>query len=166
MTISLMRYVGARSEGVGCSGCLHRPKTPIQRRRRRRWRSSKSVVALSAGVTVTVLLLVLLDVGVPCFGFRNTVHPGVRAATQPPRLSGATSWKRCRPSRHCTSSNVVGDHRKDPSSGPTGAAGATVHTLLIDNYDSYTYNLFQLLAVVNGQAPFVVSNDDDDGDLW
>ena len=47
-------------------------------------------------------------------------------------------------------------------------AGAedTIHTLLIDNYDSYTYNLFQLLAVVNGQEPFVVYNDDCDGDLW
>lgn len=43
---------------------------------------------------------------------------------------------------------------------------ATVHTLLIDNYDSYTYNLFQQLAVVNGRAPFVVYNDDEGGDLW
>ncbi|CAM9963814.1 unnamed protein product, partial [Sphacelaria rigidula] len=38
-----------------------------------------------------------------------------------------------------------------------------VYTLLIDNYDSYTYNLFQQLAVVNGRAPFVVYNDDNDG---
>lgn len=42
----------------------------------------------------------------------------------------------------------------------------TVHTLLIDNYDSYTYNLFQQLAVTNGRAPFVVYNDDEGGDLW
>jgi para-aminobenzoate synthetase len=34
-----------------------------------------------------------------------------------------------------------------------------VKTLLIDNYDSYTYNLFQLIAVVNGEEPLVVRND-------
>jgi para-aminobenzoate synthetase len=33
-------------------------------------------------------------------------------------------------------------------------------TLLIDNYDSYTYNLFQLLAEVNGEEPVVVRNDE------
>ena len=32
-------------------------------------------------------------------------------------------------------------------------------TLLIDNYDSYTYNLFQLVAEVNGEEPVVVPND-------
>jgi para-aminobenzoate synthetase len=32
-------------------------------------------------------------------------------------------------------------------------------TLLIDNYDSFTYNLFQLLAEVNGEEPTVVRND-------
>jgi para-aminobenzoate synthetase len=34
-----------------------------------------------------------------------------------------------------------------------------VKTLLIDNYDSFTYNLFQLLAEVNGEEPTVVRND-------
>jgi para-aminobenzoate synthetase len=34
-----------------------------------------------------------------------------------------------------------------------------MRTLLIDNYDSYTYNLFQLLAVVGGAEPTVVRND-------
>src|SRR6185437_12807499 len=34
-----------------------------------------------------------------------------------------------------------------------------VKTLLIDNYDSFTYNLFQLLAEVNGDEPHVVRND-------
>ncbi len=33
-------------------------------------------------------------------------------------------------------------------------------TLLIDNYDSFTYNLFQLLASVNGREPLVVRNDE------
>ncbi len=32
-------------------------------------------------------------------------------------------------------------------------------TLLIDNYDSFTYNLFQLLAEANGDEPIVVHND-------
>src|SRR5690349_17344982 len=34
-----------------------------------------------------------------------------------------------------------------------------MRTLLIDNYDSFTYNLFQLLAEVNGSEPIVVRND-------
>jgi para-aminobenzoate synthetase len=34
-----------------------------------------------------------------------------------------------------------------------------VKTLLIDNYDSFTYNLFQLLAEANGDEPIVVRND-------
>ncbi|MGW6659667.1 aminodeoxychorismate synthase [Rhodococcus sp. NPDC055024] len=34
-----------------------------------------------------------------------------------------------------------------------------VRTLLIDNYDSYTYNLFHLLGQVNGEAPVVIAND-------
>ncbi|MEK6228433.1 MAG: aminodeoxychorismate synthase component I [Actinomycetota bacterium] len=36
-------------------------------------------------------------------------------------------------------------------------------TLLIDNYDSFTYNLFQLLAEANGEEPVVVRND---GAAW
>jgi para-aminobenzoate synthetase len=39
-----------------------------------------------------------------------------------------------------------------------------VKTLLIDNYDSYTYNLFQLLAEVNGEEPVVLLNDAPAGD--
>jgi para-aminobenzoate synthetase len=34
-----------------------------------------------------------------------------------------------------------------------------MRTLLIDNYDSYTYNLFHLLASVNGVEPVVLVND-------
>jgi para-aminobenzoate synthetase len=35
-----------------------------------------------------------------------------------------------------------------------------VNTLVIDNYDSFTYNLVHLLTVVNGQEPTVVRNDE------
>jgi len=34
-----------------------------------------------------------------------------------------------------------------------------VSTLLVDNYDSYTYNVFHLLAAVSGEEPIVVHND-------
>jgi para-aminobenzoate synthetase len=34
-----------------------------------------------------------------------------------------------------------------------------VSTLLVDNYDSYTYNVFHLLAAVSGEEPLVVHND-------
>jgi para-aminobenzoate synthetase len=35
-----------------------------------------------------------------------------------------------------------------------------MRTLLIDNHDSYTFNLFQLIAEVNSAEPVVVTNDD------
>jgi para-aminobenzoate synthetase len=35
-----------------------------------------------------------------------------------------------------------------------------VKSLLIDNYDSFTYNLFQLLSEANGEEPVIVRNDE------
>ncbi|MFL6137962.1 MAG: aminodeoxychorismate synthase component I [Frankiaceae bacterium] len=34
--------------------------------------------------------------------------------------------------------------------------------VLVDNYDSFTYNLYQSLATVTGAAPLVIANDDED----
>jgi para-aminobenzoate synthetase len=49
------------------------------------------------------------------------------------------------------------------SSRPGASSVPPVKTLLIDNYDSFTYNLFQLLARVNGVEPLVLANDDHEG---
>ncbi|XP_023534479.1 aminodeoxychorismate synthase, chloroplastic-like isoform X2 [Cucurbita pepo subsp. pepo] len=35
-----------------------------------------------------------------------------------------------------------------------------VRTLLVDNYDSYTYNIYQDLSVINGLPPVVIRNDE------
>jgi para-aminobenzoate synthetase len=41
-----------------------------------------------------------------------------------------------------------------------GKEAGSMRTLIIDNYDSFTYNVFHLLASVNGREPLVVRNDE------
>ncbi|CAM9505123.1 unnamed protein product [Ectocarpus fasciculatus] len=102
---------------------------------------------------------------------RRRLHIATAGGSYLLRVPGLASRKRFRErergllrrfgsSRNGVGEDTTGTGRED------AAPCADVHTLLIDNYDSYTYNLFQLLAVVNGRPPFVVFNDDDDGDLW
>lgn len=88
-------------------------------------------------------------------------HPAVAAAARRPlqvlQMSGLGRGRPC-----CAGFNVDGEDERKSSTGSTDGDEA-VHSLLIDNYDSYTYNLYQLLAVVNGVEPYIVYNK---GDLW
>ena len=43
--------------------------------------------------------------------------------------------------------------------GPGTGGSLTMRTLLVDNHDSYTYNVFHLLAAASGEEPMVVNND-------
>ena len=50
-------------------------------------------------------------------------------------------------------------HAARPQRTRTWPGVFALSTLLIDNYDSYTYNVFHLLAAVSGEEPIVVRND-------
>src|ERR1700716_3350420 len=77
-------------------------------------------------------------------------------ATRASLLETATALRRVRQAGPPPAQRTAGGRRHR-------VTRSTVRTLLIDNYDSFTYNLFHYLAEVNGQEPEVVVNDDP---LW
>src|SRR5580704_3949286 len=83
----------------------------------------------------------------PCMAYARyrhgmrTVSRSLRNSRRCERESGQPPWR-----RWCCRSTRARD-------------GEHMRTLLIDNYDSYTYNLFQLIAEVYGEPPHVLTND-------
>src|SRR3954463_1640489 len=88
--------------------------------------------------------------------------------------SSATSRERARnppsirPTMRVTGANAQSCPRADNARSRRSACHPPVEpttaqrmlTLLIDNYDSYTFNLFHLIGEVNGEEPIVVRNDE------
>ncbi|CAN6200618.1 unnamed protein product [Urochloa humidicola] len=88
---------------------------------------------------------------------RLPAPPAARWAPQPPpvSVSASAAGSRVRPPRRLAPRRAKGEDAPEPVEAQT-----PVRTLLIDNYDSYTYNVFQELSVVNGVPPVVVRNDE------
>jgi len=85
---------------------------------------------------------------------RLPTPPAARWVPLPPQVP-ASAARRVRPPRRLAARRATGEEAPEPVE-----AQMPVRTLLIDNYDSYTYNIFQELSVVNGVPPVVVRNDE------
>ncbi|XP_021305252.1 probable aminodeoxychorismate synthase, chloroplastic isoform X1 [Sorghum bicolor] len=81
---------------------------------------------------------------------RLPAQPAARLSHLPTPVSASAAARRVSPPRHLVVRRAKGEDTPEPP----------VRTLLIDNYDSYTYNIFQELSVVNGVPPVVVRNDE------
>ena len=82
---------------------------------------------------------------------RFDVRPLAHYLTPPGDLVPGARARRARRAR--------GAHAAGPQRARARTGGEPMSTLLIDNYDSYTYNVFHLLAAVSGEEPIVVHND-------
>ncbi|KAG9149737.1 hypothetical protein Leryth_012455 [Lithospermum erythrorhizon] len=63
-------------------------------------------------------------------------------------------------SRHSMPQQLEGSHMRKTPPRELAPKLKLIRTLLIDNYDSYTYNIYQELSVVNGLPPVVIRNDE------
>ena len=71
---------------------------------------------------------------------RLPAPPAARLSHLPTPVSASAAARRVSPPRHLAARRAKGEDTPEPP----------VRTLLINNYDSYTYNIFQELSVVNG----------------
>ncbi len=68
-----------------------------------------------------------------------------------PRLAKRTKWPW--QTKHFSSGYDISQYVSNLEIKPN------LSCLLLDNYDSYTHNLFQILSVINGKPPFLAKND-------
>ncbi len=83
----------------------------------------------------------------------------VLARNDDPSAGGAFEHRRAL--QFATDTLVAGQEARPPGGCSVNHARgrSLMSTLLVDNYDSYTYNVFHLLASVSGEEPIVIHND-------